>query len=144
MRHLVYKCLTIGVSLTLATPFAYGVGPIMEGMEISWGDLGPNILRISNGLPGGGISHSLNPDDWYQFRIKVSHSDSKEQVFVSDGFTPTSDNIQLCSVGGCEALPIDLGIDNLDWEDESKVQIILQGKVCMLCEWVDHEVTPLK
>ena len=143
MQNLISKCLMVALSFAIATPFAYGVGPIMEGMEIGSNDLGRTILRISNGFGDDGITHDLNPDDWYRYRVKVTHSDAPDRHFVSDGFAPTSENIQLCTVGGCEALPIDLGIDELDWEDEAKIQVFLQGKACMLCEWIDHEATPL-
>lgn len=64
-------------------------------------------------------------------------------AFYSDGFSPTAETIRLCGEPGCQALPIQLGEEELDWLDGDSAHFYLQAKACALCQWVDYEITPL-
>lgn len=88
-----------------------------------------------------GISHRLNPDDWFMFRVRIRHEDSQFPMvgYTSDNFAPTDDDIQICNEPGCEAPAIDAGVEAVDWSDSSKVTVLLEAKSCMLCEWEAFE-----
>ena len=125
--------------LCLLAPVAWGVGPLIEGFMVTQA-FGSYRMSIPDGDADGGISHDLNAGDWVRFRVKVTHEDSTQASFASDGFSPTNNNIQLCTVEGCESLPIDLGNENLDWTDGSKIDFYLEAKECVLCSWTPFEV----
>jgi len=97
---------------------------------------------ISIGEPGNdpGISHDLDPDDWFMYRVRILHEDGQFPLvgYTSDNFAPTANDIQLCDDTGCEAPEINAGVENLDWSDESKVTVILEAKECLLCTWEGH------
>lgn len=134
--YVLKKCLTLALLVTLSIPLAQAVGPLMEGLEIITSTEGEQFLRT----PDVGIKHRLDPDDWMQFRIKIIHTDGNETGYVSDGFEPTSGDIQLCAVEGCDALPIHLSPGDLNWLEADLNKVYLQAKTCQLCDWIDFEV----
>lgn len=121
---------------------AYALGPLIEGVMIS-NNFGQFRMSVSTPAEGKGLVHQLNPDEWIRFRVKVVHEDSVQLGFVSDGFAPTAEPIQLCTEEGCEALPIELGSEHLDWNDGSRVTYYLEAKSCVLCSWVPFEAQAL-
>lgn len=128
------------IVFTLSVAPAYGlIGPLIEGFMVT-SSFGSYRMYVPSNNPEGGIHHDLRAEDWVRFRIKVTHEDSSQLAFVSDGFAPTNENIQLCTEEGCEALPIDLGNEALDWNDKSKITFVLEAKQCVLCSWTPFEI----
>ena len=118
----------------------FAVGPLIEGFMVT--QIG-NMYKMSvpDGTSSGGIIHDLDAGDWVRFRVKVVHADSSQAYFLSDGFSPTNDDIQLCTSSGCEANRIDLGSENLDWTDGDDIDFYLEAKECALCSWTSFELS---
>ena len=102
------------------------------------------LIRIPDAGVTSGIEHDLDEGDWLRFRVRVKHADSAlaNIGWTSDEFAPTSENVQICSEEGCEAPEINVGSEELDWEDLSAVTIQLEAKSCKLCAWVPYDVSP--
>lgn len=129
-----------GVTSFSPQPAQALIGPLIEGFMVT--QIGSFYrMSIPDGGTSGGISHDLDPSDWYRWRVKVSHDDSLFPYFVSDSFAPTSNDIQLCGSNGCEAPAIELGLENLDWDDTDKITFVLEAKECLLCSWTPFEMT---
>lgn len=140
MKKLITNALAALVLLFAVIGTAHAAGPMVEGWMITSGGFGSFRMSIPDNNPQGGISHDLNPADWMRFRVRVTHDDSTQIAFASDSFAPVAGNIQLCTQEGCEALPIDLGNEQLDWNDTSKVHVYLEVKECALCSWTAFDV----
>lgn len=118
---------------------AWAAGPMVEGWMITTGSFNIKKVHIPDGDPSGGISHDLEPGDWQRFRVKIDHSDSNNGPFYSADFAPTAADIQTCDGSGCEAPPVVVGTENLDWEDGSKITFYLEARECLGCGWVSFE-----
>lgn len=130
----------IGLTIAgLSSSVAMALGPLIEGVMIS-NFYGHFRMNVSDPISGGGLTPNLAPEDWMKYRVKVIHADSTQDYFVSDSFDPTSNNIQLCMQGGCEAPPIDLGTEDLDWDNPDLRTFHLEAKSCLLCSWVAFEI----
>jgi len=111
--------------------------------------------RSSNGtslvtLPGSGGSGGiasliLDPSDWYDYRVRITHDDAifPSVGWTSDNFPPTANDIQVCNVTGCEVAEIDAGVEALDWSATAKITVYLEAKSCLLCTWNSFEMTYL-
>ena len=133
--------LALPVLLSLA-PLTAEAGFKSSGVSLENPIVGSSLLRIPSNSTTGGITHELNAGDWYAFRVKVQHADAAFPLigFRSDNFTPTSNDIQICDISGCEAPSIDVGDEPLDWSDWSKITIKLEAKACLLCAWQSYDV----
>lgn len=132
--------LALGYLATASTAYAL-FGPIFEGVE-RYSSGGDYYLAIEDAdLAVGGIDHDLDPANWFRYRVKLTHSGATgTDTFYSSSFPATGNKIQICDVPGCEAASINVGTENLDWEDTTEASYYLQAKSCPTCSWVSYEM----